>query len=53
MFVVPATWIPTVCTIVFSGVGYTLTAMVVAGHSRAMQLGSSPAEPMPVAAAAD
>jgi NCS1 family nucleobase:cation symporter-1 len=50
MFVVPPTYIPTLCTIAFTGVGYTLTAMVVAGRSRIMQLGSEPAEPIPMAA---
>src|SRR5215469_3365447 len=50
MFCVPATWIPSLCTIVFSGVGYTLTAWAVAGRSRTMQLGSEVAEPMPLAA---
>ena len=54
MFCVPATWIPSLCTIVFTGVGYTLTAMAIMGRSRVMQLSSEPAaEPMPVAAAAD
>jgi nucleobase:cation symporter-1, NCS1 family len=53
MFVVPAIWIPTVCTIVFSGVGYTLTALAIAGRSRIMQLGSEPAEPAPLPAAAE
>src|SRR5580704_10246232 len=50
MFCVPATWIPTVGTIAFTGIGYTLTAMAVAGRSRIMQIGSSPAEPVPAAA---
>ena len=53
MFCVPATWIPTVCTILFSGVGYTLTALAISGRSRIMQLASEPAEPMAVAVAAD
>jgi NCS1 family nucleobase:cation symporter-1 len=53
MFVVPPTDIPTLCTIAFTGVGYTLTAMVVAGRSRIMQLGSEAPEPMTVPAAAD
>ena len=55
MFVVPPTYIPTVCTILFSGIGYLLTAMVVSGRSRVMQLGSEPAERISVAvpAAAD
>jgi nucleobase:cation symporter-1, NCS1 family len=50
MFAVPASWIPTLCTLVFTGIGYTVTAMVAVGRSRVMQIGSSPAEPMPVAA---
>ncbi|HEU0218081.1 MAG TPA: cytosine permease [Stellaceae bacterium] len=50
MFVVPPTWIPTVCTIVFSGVGYTLTALAISGRSRIMQLGSEPVELVAVAA---
>ena len=55
MCVVPPTYIPTVCTILFSGIGYLLTAMVVSGRSRVMQLGSEPAERISVAvpAAAD
>jgi purine-cytosine permease-like protein len=47
MFCVPATWIPTVCTLAFTGVGYTLTAMVVARRSRIMALGSAPADALP------
>jgi nucleobase:cation symporter-1, NCS1 family len=43
MFAVPATWIPTLCTIAFTGIGYTLTALAVAGRSRIMALGSAPA----------
>ena len=50
MFVVPPTYIPCLCTIAFTGIGYTLTAMIVANRSRIMQLGSSPAEPVAVAA---
>lgn len=53
MFCVPATWIPTVCTIAFSGVGYTLTALAISGRSRIMQLASEPVEPVAVPAAAD
>ncbi|HTZ36573.1 MAG TPA: cytosine permease [Stellaceae bacterium] len=53
MFAVPPTWIPTVCTIVFTGVGYTLTAMAISGRSRIMQLGSEPAETAAVLVAAD
>ena len=57
MFVVPPAWIPTVCTIAFTGVGYTLTAIAVGGRSRIMALGNAPAgalaEPIPVPAAAE
>src|SRR5215469_12755842 len=53
MFCVPATWIPSLCTIVFSGVGYTLTAMAISGRSKIMQLGSEPAMPAAIPAAAD
>ena len=50
MFVVPATWIPTVTTIVFTGIGYTLTALVVTGRSRIMALGSAPTDALPMPA---
>ncbi|HVC53217.1 MAG TPA: cytosine permease [Stellaceae bacterium] len=50
MFVVPATWIPTLCTIAFSGVGYTLTALAFSGSSRALQAGSGAPQPIPVPA---
>jgi NCS1 family nucleobase:cation symporter-1 len=53
MFVVPPTWIPTVCTIAFTGIGYTLTALAISGRSRIMQLASSPTEPAAIAMAAD
>ena len=53
MFVVPATWIPTVCTIAFTGVGYTLTALALAGRSRLLQIASEAAEPAAVAMAAE
>jgi nucleobase:cation symporter-1, NCS1 family len=43
MFAVPATWIPTVSTIAFTGVGYIVTAVLVAGRSRKMAAGSRPA----------
>jgi NCS1 family nucleobase:cation symporter-1 len=52
MFCVPATYIPTLCTLAFTGVGYTLTAWAISGRSRIMQLGSEPAKPMPAAIAA-
>ena len=50
MFAVPATWIPTVCTIAFTGIGYTLTAMAIAGRSPIMALGSAPAGALPAPA---
>jgi NCS1 family nucleobase:cation symporter-1 len=50
MFAVPATWIPTVVTILFTGIGYTLTALVVGGRSRIMALGSSPTDALPAPA---
>ena len=50
MFAVPVTWIPTVVTIAFTGIGYTLTAMAVAGRSKIMALGSVPSDTLPVAA---
>jgi NCS1 nucleoside transporter family len=53
MFVVPATFIPTVATILFTGVGYTITAMLVASRSETMAAGSMPAEPMPLAVPAE
>jgi NCS1 family nucleobase:cation symporter-1 len=53
MFVVPATWIPTVTTIAFTGIGYTLTALVIAARSRVMATGSAPAGAIPLGAAAE
>ena len=53
MFCGPTTWIPTVCTIAFTGIGYTLTALAVAGRSRILQLASAVPEAAPVPAAAD
>ena len=50
MFAVPATWIPTLCTIAFTGIGYTLTAWALASRSRIMALGAAPAELVPVPA---
>ena len=50
MFAVPATWIPTVVTIAFTGIGYTLTAMAVAGRSKIMALAGAPSNPLPVPA---
>jgi nucleobase:cation symporter-1, NCS1 family len=45
MFAVPPTWIPTVATIAFTGVGYSLTALVLAARSPAM---ASAGAPLPV-----
>lgn len=53
MFAVPPTWIPTVCTIAFTGIGYTLTMMALSGRSRLLQAASEAAELAPVSAAAD
>jgi NCS1 family nucleobase:cation symporter-1 len=50
MFAVPATWIPTVVTIIFTGIGYTLTAIAVSGRSKIMALGSAPSDVLPVPA---
>jgi nucleobase:cation symporter-1, NCS1 family len=50
MFVVPATWIPTVVTIAFTGIGYTLSALIVGGRSKIMALGSTPADALPAPA---
>jgi len=36
LFVVPATWIPTISTITFTCLGYTVTALIVARRLRAM-----------------
>jgi nucleobase:cation symporter-1, NCS1 family len=53
MFAVPATWIPTVSTILFTGIGYTVTALFVVGRSPAMALGSAPADAVPSAVPAE
>jgi len=52
MFAVPATFVPTVCTIAFTGIGYTLTMLALSGRSRLLQVASETAEPsaLPVAA---
>ena len=46
MFCVPATWIPTVCTLAFTGIGYTLTALAIGSRSRLMAMGSMAPEPI-------
>jgi len=40
--VVPMSWIPALTTLLFSGIGYTVTAMVMASRSRPMAMGSTP-----------
>ena len=50
MFAVPATWIPTVVTIAFTGSGYTLTATAVAGRSKIMALAGAPNNALPMPA---
>jgi hypothetical protein len=47
MFCVPATWIPSLCTIAFSGIGYTLTALAIRSRSRLMAMGSMAPEAAP------
>src|SRR5580658_1915004 len=53
MFCVPATWIPTVCTIAFTGIGYSITALLVAARSQAMAAGSAPPDAIPLAVPAE
>ena len=49
MFVVPMSWIPALTTLLFTGIGYSVTAMVVASRSRPMAMGSTPvAVPIPL-----
>jgi len=53
MFVVPMSWIPALTTLLFTGIGYTMTAMMVASRSRPMAMGSTPvavAIPLPMPA---
>ena len=45
MFVVPPTWIPTLCTIAFTGIGYTATVLIVSARSPILARGAAPAEP--------
>jgi NCS1 nucleoside transporter family len=47
MFAMPANWIPTLTTVFVTGLGYTMTALLVARASRTMALGSTPADAMP------
>ena len=42
MFVVPMSWIPALTTLLFTGIGYTMTAVVVASRSQPMAMGSTP-----------
>jgi cytosine/uracil/thiamine/allantoin permease len=46
MFVVPPAWIPTLCTIAFTGVGYITTVLLLSARSQIMARGSAPAEAM-------
>ena len=49
MFVVPMSWIPALATLLFTGIGYSVTALVVASRSRPMAMGSTPvAVPVPL-----
>jgi nucleobase:cation symporter-1, NCS1 family len=45
MFVVPPTWIPTLCTIAFTGIGYTVTVLLLSARSPILARGAAPAEP--------
>ena len=53
MFVVPMSWLPALSTLLFSGIGYSITAMAVASRSQPMATGSAPAPAMPVAVPAE
>jgi NCS1 nucleoside transporter family len=46
MFVVPLAWIPTLCTIAFTGIGYIATALLISARSQILARGSAPAEVM-------
>ena len=46
MFVVPPAWIPTLCTIAFTGIGYITTVLLLSARSQIMAHGSAPAEAM-------
>jgi len=53
MFVVPIGWLPALSTLVFTGIGYSVTAMAVASCSQPMATGSAPAPEMPLPVAAE
>jgi len=53
MFAMPTGWIPTLTTVFVTGIGYTVTALVIARISRAMALGSAPADAVPLGAPAE
>ncbi|MBV9964217.1 MAG: cytosine permease [Alphaproteobacteria bacterium] len=50
MFAVPPSWVPTLCTIGFTGIGYTLTVLALTARSPKMARGAAPAEILPAAA---
>jgi hypothetical protein len=49
MFVVLVNWIPALATLFFTGIGYSVTALVVASRSQPMAAGSAPALVIPFA----
>ena len=53
MFVVPIGWLPALSTLVFTGIGYSVTAMAVASRSQPMATGSAPDPEMPLPVAAE
>ncbi|MBO0735502.1 MAG: cytosine permease [Alphaproteobacteria bacterium] len=42
MFVVPTSWIPALATLLFTGIGYSVTALVAAARSQPMAIASAP-----------
>jgi NCS1 nucleoside transporter family len=44
MFVVPPAWIPTLCTIAFTGIGYIATVLLLSARSQTLARGSAPAQ---------
>ena len=53
MFVVPMGWIPALSTLLFTGIGYSVTAVAVASRSQPMAAGSAPASALSLAAPAE
>jgi nucleobase:cation symporter-1, NCS1 family len=53
MFVVPMAWIPALSTLLFTGIGYSVTAIAVASRSEPMATGSAPALVIPLPAPAE